>query len=340
MKTICAFSSDSRALYKADIYRVLALPKGHVVHFRYKKKYVDENLLRDDAQLIGQKVAIFFTTGNEQGATGSKLANTSIRWATISHFEISNETDVFHAYLRLEEFCNVNVDSGNSTEKRPPTKFFSELTCTESPNERNWQSRISSVVDAFPNINFFHVKGIYENGKPLSIRYQNDGKSCHYDLVNGKRYILKLSLGNPKSSMAKIELSDSSGEITINCINPIETSVQFDDYDVPISVKSLQVMKQASLLTFKPIEKVADSNNTSVYESGFGEYATNIELSINLGCKQPIIFGLLSTIAAGALLFAMPVPATATRPSIYEMVILALLFWGSTGTLFYWFNKK
>lgn len=338
MNTICAFSSDNRTLYKADIYRVLALPKGHIVHFRYKKKYVDDNLLQCSSQLNGRRVAIFFTSGNTNEITTNQLTNTSVRWATISHFEISNETDVFHAYLKLGEFCNIAVDSGNSLEKRPPIKFFSELVCTESAEEKNWQSRINKVKDSFPNTTFFHVKGIYKNDKELPLSYQNKNKSCHYDLTNGERYILKMSLGNPDSSATKIELSDSSKEITINCINPIETSVQFDDYDVPISVKTLQIMKQASLLTFKPV--AMKSSNDIEETNDFGEYATNIELSINLSYMQPIVFGLLSTIAVGAILFATPVPSTATRPSICTLIELALLFWCSTGALFYWFNKK
>jgi len=334
--TICAFSSDSRTLYKADIYRVLALPKGHIVHFRYKKKYVDDNLLQSKANLIGKRVAIFFTTGNSNGNTPSQLTNTSIRWGTISHYEISNETDVFHAYLKLGEFCNVAIDSGNSVEKRPPTKFFSQLACTESGEESNWQSRISKVKSFFPNATFLLVKGIYKNDNELPISYQNSNKSCHYNLINGERYILKMALGNPDSSATKIEVSDSSEEITINCINPIETSVQFDDFDVPISVKTIQVMKQASLLTFKPI--ATKSNNEE--KNDFGEYATNIELSLNLSLKQPALFGFFSMIAAASVFLATPVPVTAVRPSICMLIVSALLFWGSTGTLFYWFNKK
>ena len=60
MKKICAFSSDSRELYKADIYRALALPNDHVIHFRYKRKYVDDNLFEDLNSLRNKEVIIFF----------------------------------------------------------------------------------------------------------------------------------------------------------------------------------------------------------------------------------------------------------------------------------------
>ena len=330
MDIICAFSSDSRELYKADIYRVLALPQGHTVHFRYKKKYVDDNLLRSEEQLKDQPAVVFFTSGNPIKGDEDNLANTSVRWASVTHCEISNETDVFHVYLKLKGFCNVSIDSGNPSEKQPRVKYFSKLACTEFREGERWQQRINILKGLLDPTTFFHIKGIYKGNSPIPLRYHNNGRSCHYDLTHGQRYILRMSLGNPDSSSTKIEISDSSEEITINSINPVETSVQFDDYDVPISVKTLQIMKQASLLTFKP---TIDGNS-------LGEYATNIELYLNLGVRRPILFGFFSTLAFWALFLARPVSSSAIGPSSCTLVIAALLFWISTGLLYSIFNKK
>jgi hypothetical protein len=330
MNVICAFSSDNRTLYKADIYRVLALPKGHIVHFRYKKKYVDDNLLQDNAKLINEKVAIFFTHGNNDQEKNNQLTSISIRWATISHFEVSTETDVFHAYMKLESFCNVAIDSGNSLEKQPPTKFFSKLLCTESSERKNWQNRINEVKGYFPKITFFYLQGIYKKDKEQILKYQYNERSCYYDLIHGDRYVLKMSLGNPDSSETKIEITDTSEEITINCINPIETSVQFDDYDIPVSVKTLQVMKQASLLTFKPID---DNNN-------IGEYATNIELNLKLNPIRPLVFGFFSTLAFWALLSVKSASSVMVWPQPWEHILPSLLIFISTSVMFFLFNKK
>jgi hypothetical protein len=262
MNTICAFSSDSRELYKADIYRVLALPENHIVHFRYKTKYVDDNLLQIPKKLKKQKVAIFFTHGNDLGSQENMFQHFSVRWATITNTELSSETDVFHVYMKLGGFCNVKIDSGNSEEKTPRTKFFSKLNCTEINEENNWQCRILAIKDYFPQITFFHLKEIRNGWRGKSIHYQNRHKSCYYNLIHGDRYTLKLAVSNPSSSDTKIEISDSSEEITINCINPFESSIQFDDHDIPISVKTLQVFKQASLLEFKPTKKKSDLAST------------------------------------------------------------------------------
>ena len=75
MNMICAFSSDSRDLYKADIYRVLSLPKDYLIHFRYKTKYVDDILLHDINKLTGRDVVIFLTTGNTKYSDKLKRNN-------------------------------------------------------------------------------------------------------------------------------------------------------------------------------------------------------------------------------------------------------------------------
>lgn len=336
MNTICAFSSDSKELYKADIYRVLALPKNHIVHFRYKTKYVDDNLLQKPKKLKKQKVAIFFTHGNDLDASENTFQHFSVRWATITNTEISAVTDVFHVYMKLGEFCNVEIDSGNSVEKKPPTKFFSRLNCTEKNEESNWNSRILAIKDFFPPITFFHLKGIRNGWRNKVIHYQNSKKACSYNLIHGDRYIIKLAVSNPNASDTKIEISDSGEEITINCINPFESSIQFDDHDIPISVKTLQVFKQASLLEFKPTKK---KDGTGEYEV-LGEYSTNIELSLKLSLKRPLIFGLFSTMAFWAILLARPISSSATWPSDCTLIISTLLFYISSSSLFFWFNKK
>ena len=331
MNVICAFSSDSRELYKADIYRVFSLPEGHIVQFRYKKKYVDDNLLNKENDLINNKVAIFFTHGNKLGDDNNKLDHISVRWATISKVEISKETGVFHAYLKLDKFCNVTVDSKNSAEKKPPSKYFSSLECTEASQEISWQDRVIRIKDNFNKMTFFYLKGIYKKDKKQDLTYDESGKSCFYELCHGDRYSVKLSVGNPDSTDTKILILGSNDDVTINCINPIETSVQFDDYDIPISVKTLQTMNQYSLLTFKP---------TEVGNSRIGEYETNIELNLKISWRKPILFGFFSSIAVGAVLLATPSLPGSVSPSVGELILAAFLFWLSTGLLFLWFNKK
>jgi hypothetical protein len=337
MNIISAFSSDSRELYKADIYRVLSLPKNHIVHFRYKNKYVDDNLLRN-TNLHSQQVAIFFTHGNNLDSQNNTFTHHSTRLANITKIELSKITDVYHVYMALGDFCHITIDSGNSPEKMPPKKFFSELSCTRNVVGNEWHERITAIKDSFPKVMFFHLKGIEEyNCKTLVMpQNQNDGKSSIYNLTHGNRYVLKLAISNPDNSDAKLEIVNPSQDIIINCINPFESSIQFDDHDILTSVKSLQVLKQASLLEFKPIVK---NNSNMTYET-LGEYSTNIELNLELGLKKPATFGFFSTIGFWAVLLAKPLNHSDITSHIFDFSIASILFFIASSTLFYWFNKR
>lgn len=338
MSIICAFSSDFRELYKADIYRALALPVGHVLHFRYKKKYVDENLISMDAALHGRKVVIFYTHGNKDQT--SKLTHIAIRTATIVDHEVSNETDVVHIYMKLERFCNFNVDSQNSAEKQPPVKFFSELNCTDTNNDDNWQARVSAIKDLLPELTYFQIKGIsspkffnvFRKGgdKTLDLTYTNRDRSCYYRLRQGTRHVLHLTLGNPNGTISKIDISESGDDVAINVVKPMETSVQFDDLDVPLVVQNLQVYKKPALLTFQPVKT----------QGSLGEYATNVELELRSGLFKPISFGLLSVFALGAVFVVQPRTPDSVFQPIWVVGVAAAIFWIATSFLYYWFNKK
>lgn len=337
MKEVCAFSSDSRRLYQADIYRVLAFPEGHVIHFRYKKKWVDDNLLLSNEKLMNRKVAIFYTHGNAlESGTGRHI---SVRWAEVCYTEISDETSVFHVYMKLKNFANVAIDSGNSIEKQPPTKFFSSLACTEMQDHNSWASRVTAIKDYFPSITYFHLKSIRGRRCEIGLNYGNSSRYCFYNLTHGNRYTLKISIANPGvadsagkvcQSNSKVKIHDSSEELTINCINPLETSLEFDDHDIPISVKTLQVMRQASLLKFSPADGDVD----------MGEFSTNIEINLNLTLWRPFVFGLFSTVAFWALLLVRPISSSSEWASPGVLAMSTLMFWLASGSLFFWFNKK
>lgn len=328
MRVICAFSSDFRPLYKADIYRALALPEGHVLHFRYKRKYVDDNLLSPSVSLARRKVVIFYTHGNKE-SVGS-LTHVSIREGTIVDSYFSSDTDVMHVFMKLGGFCNVRVDTVNSSEKMPLTKFFAELECTTLSEDQNWQARVNTISELLPPLTYFQIKGISSGGTKLKLRYSGDGRSCFYRLMQGDRHLLHLALGNPKGTTAKIGISDSGDDIAINVIRPMETSAQFDDVDVPLIVQNLQVFKKPALLTFQPI---SEGNEV-------GEYATNVELELHGGFRKPILFGFLSLVAIVSILVVQPRNPTSIFAPTCVLFLAAIFFWAATSILYYWFNKK
>lgn len=329
MKAICAFSSDSRSLYKADIYRVLSLPSGGIVHFRYKNKYVSDEIINSKTSLEDKRVAIFFTRTEISGLSPGTHENISIRWASVFSVEKSSETNVFHIYMKLGEFCNLSINAAES-EPGPPTKFLSYLEVQERTESNNWHDRIKAIKDYLPNLTYFHLKSLVKDGKEIQLSYHGESRSSFYELRYGSRYILRLGLANPDGSSTKIAISDGSGDVAINSVIPLETSVQFDDVEVPIFAKSLQVTKQASFLEIKPV----NSNES------FGEYATHIELELKHAPSKPFLFGLCTVAIGAAITMATPIAATATRPDWPIYVTSAFLLGGASTLMFYWFNKK
>src|SRR5205809_928325 len=78
LNTIAFFSSDAHDLYKADVFRVLALPKNHTIQFRYKRKYIDGELLSNLDQLKGKEGCVFLVTGNTTSEVPSAERNLEI----------------------------------------------------------------------------------------------------------------------------------------------------------------------------------------------------------------------------------------------------------------------
>ncbi|HJR73055.1 MAG TPA: hypothetical protein VJ806_05385 [Luteimonas sp.] len=330
MKTICAFSSDHRPLYKGDIYRTLAFPVGHILHFRYKTKYVDANLRAPNANLREKKVVIFYVHGNNAEAPG-ELFHVSIRQAKIVDHYVSTDTDVFHVYMQLGEFCNVQLDSGNSVEKMPGRNFFAELNCTFETSEANWQARVTAVKDLLPPLTYFFIKGISCGSEDKKLHYSDDMRSCYYQLSQGRRHILRLAVGNPNTTKAKIGITEPGKDIAINVVKPLETSAQFDDFDIPLIVEDLQIFSKPALLSFDPeLEGVK-----------YSEFATNVETRLRSGVAKPALFGLLTTIALGAFTAVQPRNIAAVNWLPIPCIVAAgFLFWAATAALYFWFNKK
>lgn len=341
---ICAFSSDNRQLYQADIYRVLSLPLGQIIHFRYSKEIVNEHILSDYNNLISKKVAIFYTSGNtdeirKENPEGT-LNHTSIRWAKITNIEISPETEVFHVYMELLEFCEVQIIPENLSEHQPLSNFFTLLNCKIIDNSCSWNSRINSIKDCFTEMTFINLKGIYDkDNKLIKPRFDKRRKKSTYTLIQGNTYTLKLAASNPKSTNTKIDISENTKDIQFNCLNPYESSIDFDDQEIDFHINNLQTFKKISIFNFKPI---TDQNSDNL-----NEYSTNIEVALRIGFLRPFVFGVLSTMLFSSIFLATSIGEddgiTSKLPSISDLNLLvacAIVFLISSGSLFLWFNKK
>src|SRR5208283_2121835 len=60
------FSSDSRHLYRNDVYNILAYPSGFVIQFRYRKKWIPNDIW-NSKELKGKNVIVTAVVKHENG---------------------------------------------------------------------------------------------------------------------------------------------------------------------------------------------------------------------------------------------------------------------------------
>ncbi len=336
--TLCAFSSDSRSLYKGDIYTVLSMPVGYIVHFRYKREFVEDKLLHEKTEKIERDIIIFFTGLNKS----DPYENIAVRFATIKQFEIVDETDLVHIYFELKDFVSVDIKTTDEN-KLPTKKFFSELDCEIKKRKESWNSKIELLQGYFSDHSFFYLKRI--EGKGVSLRPRKDNKGSYFSLYHGKKYFLEVSLANPNDNRCKIGLSSSSDDVSFDVNNPMSISVLYDDIVIPMYIKSLNVSSESSFLTFYPDFNEGNNDNSSVDESLIYDYTINIGIDKKVSRLESIKFGIASAIAVLSIWSIKDNSSSLNYfsnnlPLDWKLCISVVFLVFSSSYLFYKFNKK
>lgn len=346
MRTLAVFSSDGREQYKSDIYKVLSLPEGDVVHFRYKKKYIDDSILYKNSvnMLEDEKVTIFFSQGNEidHPKPLTELNNISVREAVILSFEWSPVTELFHVRFKLSGFSNV-IPCGELASD----KFFQEIEIEKKASGHDWKSRVESVKNYFPGFIFFHIEGLYNSkGQLVKSTYNTQSHSRVYHVNHGQRYTLKVYLGNPCNVSANLRLDYNPDDVVIAYCNPIQSSVEYDDIFIPLNIRLASVFKHSNFIFFevnKSLGKSCKENrNLQPHDDvaqPFDIYKISQELSIKMNLSRAAVFGFLSLLAFTGATLASLKEGLDILPSSKYLLSGAFVFF-STGGLFYYFNKK
>lgn len=335
-KIICAFSSNYRNLYLADIYKVLAMPKDFIIHFRYKRQYVSDEIFSSPEKFLNKEVGIFFTDIDKKLDTAT---NYSIRISKLIKFEYSAATELCHIYLSLGDFVNINISKTNDKENLPTSKYLIELDC-DRKEVPSWFEKINQIKTFFPWLSFYHIKSLKSwKGKTISLKTRKDKKSTYYKLTHGTKYILDLSLANPDKHPTKINFISSSDDVSANITNPIVLTAQFDDLTVPLYLKSLNVNNESSYIAFVPeVSEKSDLEEIS-------EFQANLEIEKGLGFKRAIGFGVLSVFALSSFWVIKDHSDSFDQFSLsleidWHLVFAILILFVSTSYLFSKFNKK
>ncbi|MDO6672139.1 hypothetical protein [Cobetia amphilecti] len=319
--TLLAYSSNSRDIYKADIYRALSLPNGYIMHFRYKGKYVQDSILSNENSR--KHVMIIFT---EASSLGESTNNVAIRSAIVTKTEYSEATEVFHLYMKLQDFCDIKTQS-IPDDKKPPEYYLSEIDkdyLKPLTSQSNWKKRIDILNGSFSPKIYYHLESITQSNNIISPKSHITQKNSYYELTYGNEYFINLKIANPDGSEHTIELKHDESSICTSVTNPIRTSLQYDDLEIPTSIRLLQEHKQICTLKFLPMNG----------DSEIKEYSSVIEMRLKKSKRSAVLFGAFASLGLLGILLSR------SDSCIYFNTIGIFLFFGAACFLYFWHNKK
>lgn len=298
--TYIALSSDSRELYKADVYRILAKPNYSIEHFRYQEKWIDTSNDNDCItyeKLIGSEVILFFKDSQ-------KSLYLPIRKAIIKDFFYDKETEVYHYYFELLDFCKIigNLKFDNKI-------FFYKFINVQS-EKVIWKDTIESLKIYFSDKVFYKIDGLTANSRNIlgklydlctkskeerknylghyrKLKYNKINNSYFYSLKQGKEYSLILSIANPNESKSTLTLKSSTSDVNIILSEEYEFSVPYDKIKIPVTTKNIDSYKEKSFLSF-----YLKNDNKDL----FNEYENHIHINKKINFSRPLIFGICSTL--------------------------------------------
>lgn len=327
--TFVAISSDYRGLYKADIYKILSKPKGAIEHFRYRKKWIQlDKDCTTKKSLLGKNVIIVFKHVEDEKAS----IYIPIRKAVIIDYEYDEETEVYHYYFELGNYCNIT--------KSTPFKdnLFFLKTENLSYDTENWKNVIEKVKSYFSDNFFYKIdKVIDEKGHLIKLNCDKTNHSYYYKFIHGKSYTLNLTVSNPNSSDHTLSIESSSSDINVVLTKKYFISAPYDKLRIPITTKSLDSFKEKSFISFY----ISDSKDLMLKE-----YENHIHILKEMNSWKPVWFGILSTLLIACTWLIKD--KTGSLENIFkwqnEFDILALLYslviFISSSVLYALFNKK
>jgi hypothetical protein len=335
-KVLALFSSDSRELYKADAYRVLALPTGYSLQLRYRRKHIHGGVLPKIGALVGQKGVVFFVAGNDVSKPENErnITLTSLREFEVVSVREDAVIETFNFYIKLGEFVDATPHLQTVQELKPPQAFVSELEIERGPNG-GWKHRITAVAPHFPDLTFVLINGIYQGQKAAAISFNEATLNSEFLLDEEARYACNLTVHVPTDRPTGISVFNSSPVSQLNVPTNHRLGAQNDSISFEIQTQALQ-QREVACSSFlwdrcgKPEPEV---------------WRVELRWRVRRGRKKAVLFGvLMSVAAAGVAVAKIGTDKLATTPTSWLHWVLAIsggmAIGVCAGWLYEFFNKK
>lgn len=214
---IAFFSSDARKLYKGDVFRVLSLPSHYVIHFRYEREYIQDEIKTEEKDLINKEGVIYYTSGNDTTIPKENrvIKNTSIRNVLIKDVFYDEYNKMVNFCLELLDFCDYKPHENTMSENLPPYKFVTKILVGESPNN-DWIDRVKAIQNEFNRPLFFYISSVLDNkNRELIPAYSLIDKASHYELDEESEYKIEISLYDPTNGTWRLKVEDIGDSVRL-----------------------------------------------------------------------------------------------------------------------------
>ena len=326
---IIFFSSDSKDLYKGDVFRCLALPEGHTIQFRYRKDWMDPELLDALHKTKDRFGLIVFVGGNDEQIPKEqrKLTYHSIRFCKVRDVFFDYDTQRLMTTLELGQFveCQINVRQG------PPDVFVTPGKIARSESI-SWLECVRRLEPYYPHTVFFHVGHVLLGTEPVSPTYLNNFRTSCFDLFEETAYAVECLYYHPRGA-GEIPLTISSDSKHIEIGNPFASGAgaEFDKRLIHVKAGLLGSRSARVFTTF----------SSSATHSPFGDQNyVQILWQVRRNPSKLWTFALCVLIGAVGL----GVGQIGTKTSEWWLAVMLLLLGGacvavSAGLLYWFFNK-
>lgn len=235
---IVFFSSDARKVYKDDIYRVISLPEGYIIEFRYALKYISDNL-KINLTDMANKEAIIFHSYNENKEF------ISVRKAIIK--EAKKESDIVFFYLELKEFVNYDIEKYDNLDNNI---FVNEINIVNKNNNK-FYNIVDNLKKSFEDNVFFNIRDILDNkGNVIECKYDSIMNESYYEIEEEGRYTIRVEFYNYDSNGDCFEIESSVSELNIHQNKIISLDGKRNIENIKFRTKSINIKDEDVVVNF------------------------------------------------------------------------------------------
>lgn len=273
-------SWNTRDDYKANIYHAICVNEWYILHFRYRKDFVDRNSLaflgvekpssdRLYPELQWMKALIIHPIKEN----GLWIFHTDVRWGKITKCEYTNDTELLHVYVRIEWLQdNRKLIYGSD--------FFFGIGTLENNHSSylfGWKNALMNLREKnkedFNDKMFFRILKLEKSTSFLrnsTVKWENtpDAKGGFFRVKPGGKYLLHINISKwrEKGKNGQLYLKSSSDFIVL-CLDGLITSeMDYDNIIIPIYVRKSATTKDYAFISIDPISSDCNSSYAVKFE--------------------------------------------------------------------------